>query len=104
VYNPLNKFVRRIVGNMGIQLLSTSSLAVLILGFNLVEKNNDTTNLLFWIGVALFVVACLGWYLAIDKSKQKDKDAEKERKHLNELLEAIATKMGVDVDKLTKGK
>ena len=92
VYNPLKVLIRRIK-KLKIQLLSTVSLAVLILAFNILVANDNNDIQQVWVAIGLFAVAIGGWYWSVHLAGKNDED----RKIQSKIFEALATKMGVDV-------
>jgi len=62
------------------------------------STNNSTKNMV--AGGLIVVLAVVMWFLSVRTALKEQKDDAERQNRLISILEAIATKMGVDVDKI----
>lgn len=113
VYNSLNKFVRRIINHMKTNEFRTGLIMALIpLAFALAIEAINATNMTVKISLDLtafiaIVAVFVLWTITWNKLKKEENDNKtdnteriKRDKHLIAVIDAIAIKMGINVDKL----
>jgi len=99
VYNILRRWVKKAIKQMGTIMVSVGGTAVLV-GITIMlldPSNRNTGSFIGLVGLALI----LGGYFKAQADGQKKLERHDE---LISILKAIATKMGVDVSKIGKGK
>ena len=99
VYNALSRIVGKAIKHMGTVIVSVGGAAVLV-GITIMlldPSNRNTGSLIGLIGLGFIVVG----YSIAQADNQKVKERHNE---LISVLKAMAAKMGVDVDKINKGK
>jgi len=104
VYNTLSRWARRLKA-MRREFQTALLMTLIPLSVVLVLEASHSNTFFGMItldiaGVALFIVAMWLWMRTFSQIKIDEAEKHKENQHVIAILEAIATKMGVDVDKL----
>jgi hypothetical protein len=102
LYNALNYLVRRIKEHMSSILISVAMMLIPLAFASLLwaTEHPDNSQIYYIVAIISTICAFTSWGKALDIAKQEHADDKKERKHLVDVIDAIATKIGVDVTKL----
>ena len=98
VYNALSKWARRIDTEMVYLTISMTGLAIGFVLFTWGIGRED--NIAIFGGAGIIVIAIVMWFLALRKAEIEQREQRARWNHLFAILEAIAEKMGVDLDRL----